>query len=213
MLIQFTPRWAQALPWANSLKWWVVEVRSYPSPKGLGEFSCQQHVGNEKRKKKRKTILGKRKWSSSNLNILFFPEGAILCLRLTFRTTLWLVSSRASASDKFLGQAGHLSFHQIYFPQVERYSFLEHPPLIWNVCCSHQKASAQFWLERNGGQDSCEGQKSAKLGKVDTGDLNFLKFWSGMLRKMGEVRAAFPKDTMEEGGLLFYAWCTWNNPQ
>lgn len=76
------------------------------------------------------------------------------------------------------------------------------------MCHSHQKASVQFWLERNGRQDSCEGEDFAKLGKTDTGDLNFLKIRSEMLGKMGEVRAAFPKDTVEEGGLLFYAWCT-----
>lgn len=220
MLIQFTLRWAQVLPWANSLKLWVVKVRSYPSPKGLGELSCQQHVGNEKGKEEKEKKKKKEDDSRKDkvfLHIIltyyflqFFPDGTILCLSkyLPYHHMAGVIQS--FCINSWAGPDTS-AFAVSSFPSLKDISFLS--TLHWCEVCSIASRKPQFWLERNGGQDSCEGEEFAKLGKVDTRDLNFLKFWSGMLGKRGEVKAAFPKDVIEEGGLLFYAWCTQNNPQ
>lgn len=156
---------------------WVVEVRSYPSPKGLGDFSNQQHMGNMKRKikKEENSKKGKRDLHLSWTRY-FFAEGSVLCLGLNPPHLPVADLIHGFCINSCARPDKHLSF-----------SFPKHLPPIWNVCHSHQKAVAQFWLVRNVEQDVCYREGSAKL--------------------------SFSKGTMEEGGLLFYAWCIWNDPQ
>lgn len=101
--------------------------------------------------------------------MLFFPEVAILCLckRLPYHHMAGLIQGFCINSWVWPDTSAPTTSS---FPRLK-----DTPPLISNVCHSHQKASVQFWLERNGRQDSCEGEDFAKLGKMDTGDPNFLK--------------------------------------
>ena len=122
----------------NFPKQWVLEVRSYPSPKGLGEFSYQQHMRNEKRKSKK--ILENHKCSPSKLNTLFASRRSSLVSGFKHPPHVpmaYLV--RGFCLNSWARPDKHLSFHHVCFWPGWKLSlsFPKHPSVVWNLCHSH----------------------------------------------------------------------------